>query len=268
MKNGQPIPDHDLDEILEAYWAWKNNKAHSFAFEARRSQIRPPLYSLNPVKFLPHFNESLADVIRRGDSPDWELRRLGEIAVVFNGPRFRRPYADEGKTGGPGIYKYYTATAMTQSKGENIKYLDENKADKTTKKCLEKLKVCEGWILITDSGTLGRVIYARKEHHGAIATNNLIRVVIHDKILRGYVYQFLQSRHAQHQLLKSTYGTNQDHIEPEHVEEVLIPIPKDRALLAEIGRKALASVEHLQESREAFALATLSLQRIWDKPAS
>ena len=88
-KNGQPILDHDLDEILEAYRAWKNNQSHSFAFafEARRSQIGPPLYSLNPVKFLPHFNESLAEVIRMGDSPDWELRRLGEIAVVFNGPR-------------------------------------------------------------------------------------------------------------------------------------------------------------------------------------
>ena len=199
-----------------------------------------------------------------GDSPDWELRRLGEIAVVFNGPRFRRPYADEGKTEGPGIHKYYTGTAMTQSKGENIKYLDENKADKITKKCFEKLKIYAGWILITDSGTPGRVIYARKEHHGSIATNNLIRVVIVDKILRGYVYLFLQSRHGRRQLLKSTYGTNQDHIEPAHVEEVLIPIPKDRSLLEEIGSKALASVEHLQESREAFTMAARHLERLWD----
>ena len=44
----------------------------------------------------------------------------------------------------------------------------------------------------------------------------------------------------------------------------MIPIPKDRALLAEIGRKALASVEHLQESREAFAMAAVRLERIWD----
>ncbi len=270
LKNGQPLLDHDLDEILEAYRAWKNNQPHSFAFafEARRSQIGPPLYSLNPVKFLPHFNESLADVIRRGDSPDWELRRLGEIAVVFNGPRFRRPYASEGRTEGPGIYKYYTGTAMTQTKGENIKYLDGNKADRMTKKCLEKLRVNEGWILITDSGTPGRVIYARKEHHGSIATNNLIRVVIHDEILRGYVYQFLQSRHGQHQLLKGAYGTNQDQIEPEHVREVLIPIPKDRALLEEIGRNALESVEHLQESREACAIAAVRLVRLWDNRVS
>ena len=104
----------------------------------------------------------------------------------------------------------------------------------------------------------------RREHHGSVATNNLIRVVIADEVLRGYVYQFLQSRHGRRQLLKSTYGTNQDHIEPAHVEEVLIPIPKDRSLLEGIGSKALASVEHLQESREAFTMAARRLERLWD----
>ena len=104
----------------------------------------------------------------------------------------------------------------------------------------------------------------RREHHGSVATNNLIRVVIADEVLRGYVYQFLQSRHGRRQLLKSTDGTNQDHIEPAHVEEVLIPIPKDRSLLEGIGSKALASVEHLQESREAFTMAARRLERLWD----
>jgi type I restriction enzyme M protein len=218
---------------------------------------------LNPVRFLPCFHESLADVIHLGDSPDWELRRLGEIARVFNGPRFRRPYADAGRSQGVGIHKYFTGTALTQAKGENLKYLDESKADRATRKCLAKLRIQEGWILITDSGTLGRVIYARKEHHGSIATNNLIRVVIEDHILRGYVYQFLQSRHGQDQLLQGTYGTNQDHIEPEHVREVLIPIPKDRALLEEIGRKALESVEHLQASHDALTTAAARLKCLW-----
>lgn len=104
----------------------------------------------------------------------------------------------------------------------------------------------------------------RREHHGSVATNNLIRVVIDDVILRGYVYQFLQSRHGQHQLLMGTYGTNQNHIEPEHVAEVLIPIPKHRSLLEEIGRKALESVERLQESREASVTAAQRLGRVWD----
>ena len=55
------------------------------------------------------------------------------------------------------------------------------------------LTIHKGYILISDSGTLGRITYALEQHDGHVATNNLIRVVIEDENLRGYVYQFLKS---------------------------------------------------------------------------
>jgi type I restriction enzyme M protein len=251
--NGQPVLDHDMDEILEAFYNFQTGRKikHPYCFSVRRSQIDASTLSLNPVQYLPHFEESRRKVIQLGESEEWEVRSLGDIAdAVFNGPRFVRTgmHADEGITSGPSIVPYYTGTAMTQSKSENVKYFDIHKANKQQKKHLRKLRIFEGWILITDSRTLGRIIMARKRHHGAIATNNLIRVVINDQLLRGYVYEFLQSPYGQHQMLRNEYGTNQSHLEPEHVQNLLVPIPKDRKKLEEISKAALESVDYMERS--------------------
>jgi hypothetical protein len=79
-----------------------------------------------------------------------------------------------------------------------------------------------------------------------VGTNNLIRVVIEDEILRGYVYQFLQSKLGQDQLKANIYGAIVDHIEPENVRQIFIPIPKDTKTLRAISLPMLRSME-LQE---------------------
>ena len=195
--NGQQVLDHDTDQIAEAYWDAQNNRVltNPFTFQTSISAIQSTdNLSLNPVRYLPVYQDSSDKVVRIGEAPGWRLERLGAVSkAVFNGPRFRRPYADEGVTSGPGIARYFTGTAMTQGLGQNIKYLDYNKASALQRRQLDELTIKKGYILITDSGTLGRVIYATDFHDGALATNNLIRVVIEDEALRGYVYQFLMS---------------------------------------------------------------------------
>ena len=47
-------------------------------------------------------------------------------------------------------------------------------------------------------------------------------------MLRSYVYQFLMSPLGQHQMLRHAYGTNQLHIEPWHVADVLVPSFQDK----------------------------------------
>ncbi len=264
--NGAPILDHDMFEILQSFREWKLGKSisYEFAFSVNSSQIETPYFNLNPVKFMPTLNSSLKKVIELGEQENWESRRLGDISTVFNGPRFKRPYADEGVTSGEGVLPYYTGTAFTQTKGENIKYLDRNKATKQQKKQLDLLTIHEGWLLITDSGTLGRIIYARNEHEGVIATNNLIRVVIDDEILRAYVYQFLMSDLGQHQMLRHAYGTNQLHIEPWHISDILIPFPKNDEEWRVIGRVALKSLKLLEESRKLESFVKESVDTLYE----
>lgn len=55
---------------------------------------------------------------------------------------------------------------------------------------------------------------------------------------------------GQHQMLRHAYGTNQEHIEPWHVQDVLIPFPQDRTIIERIGKDALESIKLLDASRK------------------
>ena len=129
---------------------------------------------------------------------------------------------------------------------------------------MEALTIHKGYILISDSGTLGRVSYALSMHEGHVATNNLIRVVIDDENLRGYVFQFLKSPIGQSLILKNAYGTNQEHLEPDVISQVLIPIPKDRNIIDSIGSKVIASIEALEQSISKNEEATVIFNEIID----
>jgi type I restriction enzyme M protein len=254
MVDGSPVVDHDCDAI---YDAWKlvcegKNSPSDYYFSIKRKDINKDTLILNPVRHLPKYSKSRKRVLALGEEDEWTVEHLSQIADVFNGPRFRRPYADKGTVRGEKIVRYFTGNAVTQTRGENIKYLDLAKAKPQQLKMINKLYLRRGMILITDSGTVGRVVFATAYHHGAVGTNNLIRVVIPDDALRGYVYQFLSSRLGQDQLRANIYGAIVDHLEPDDVKNVLVPIPTNRSVLEEIGLPVVRAME-LQEF--AFAEA-------------
>lgn len=263
IRNNGFVLEEDLGEIAEAYSDFKKGtlQQSAYHFSINSSQLNDSL-SFNPVQYLPEHNAALQKVIEICDGDDFTLQTLGTIANVFNGPRFKRPYAELGQTSGPTIRKYFTGTALTQLNSDNVKYLDSNQADKHTKKHLELLTIQKGYILISDSGTLGRITYALNQHDGHVATNNLIRIVIDDINLRGYVLQYLKSKIGQSLILKNAYGTNQEHLEPDVISEVPIPIPKDRAIVDAIGAKVISSIEELERSLEYSSEAETSLDAL------
>ena len=61
-------------------------------------------------------------------------------------------------------------------------------------------------------------------------------------------------------MLKNAYGTNQEHLEPDVISEVLIPIPKDRSMIDNIGSRVIASIEALEQS----ILSTSEAEQIWN----
>jgi type I restriction enzyme M protein len=148
------------------------------------------------------------------------------------------------------ILPFFTGTAITQTRGENVKYLDLAKAKTDQLRLISQMYLHRGMILITRSGTIGRVVYATKYHDGAIGTEDVIRIVIADEALRGYVYQFLLSRLGQDQLSANVYGAIIGHIEPGHVKNIQIPIPTDRRLLEQVGRPVLHSMELREQAQE------------------
>lgn len=250
VENGHLVLDEDLSEIADAYTAFQNGelKESEYRFTISNTDIDKESLSLNPVHYLPKYNEALEKILELREHDDFDVVPLSQIADVYNGPRFKRPYADNGITSGPGIRKYFTGTAMTQLNSDNVKYLDENKCTKARKAQLDRLTIYKGYILVSDSGTLGRVTYALNQHDGHVATNNLIRIVIDDENLRGYVFQYLKSEIGQSLMLKNAYGTNQEHLEPAEIKDILVPLPKDRNIVDRIGSMAIKSIENLEQS--------------------
>ncbi|EKF9294661.1 N-6 DNA methylase [Vibrio cholerae] len=248
--NGSFLIDQDLSLIADDFKAFQGGTLDesAFRFSVDISAIQTDSYSFNPIQYLPKHNAAFEKVLKLGDRDDFEIHRLADLGLVFNGPRFKRPYAEVGVTEGPTIRKYFTGTALTQLNSDNVKYLDESVANKQTKAHLEKLTIYKGYILISDSGTLGRVTYALNQHDGHVATNNLIRVVIDDLALRGYVYQFLKSEIGQSLMLKSAYGTNQEHLEPDVIGEIPVPVPKSRKVIDKIGMQVIRSIDELEAS--------------------
>ncbi len=267
IRNGQHILDEDLSEIAQSYKEFQNGTLveSEFRYTISFSELDSDTMSFNPVHYLPQHNAAFRKVITLGESDNFEIHRLGDLARVYNGPRFKRPYADLGVTSGPTIRKYFTGTALTQLNSDNVKYLDSAKASIQVKKQLEALTIYRGYILVSDSGTLGRVTYALTQHDGHVATNNLIRIVVDDVPLRGYLYEFLQSELGQSLMLKNAYGTNQEHLEPDIIADIPIPVPKDRNIVVKIGNAVIASIDELERSIMSGNSAKSMLLSILDK---
>jgi type I restriction enzyme M protein len=257
--DGKLVLDEDTGDVFQA-WTLLNQGQPSPSgnyFQIRRRDLAPQGLNLNPVRYLPKYNESRKHVLTLGEQSEWTVERLGEFAQVFNGPRLKRPYADKGVTAGPTIVRFFTGNAVTQTRGENIKFLDLAKAKPAQLRMIEKLYLRRGMILVTRSGTVGRVVYATAYHDRAVGTEDVIRIVIDDEALRGYVFQFLGSQLGQDQLKANIYGAIVDHIEPDHVKDVLVPVPTDRRVVEDIGLAVIRAIEH-----QEFAYTELECSRL------
>ena len=63
---------------------------------------------------------------------------------------------------------------------------------------------------------------------------------------------------------KNVYGTNQEHIEPRFVKEVLIPLPKDQELLKRLGLKVIEGIQHLAKAQETHSSTRGELTTLFD----
>ena len=62
-------------------------------------------------------------------------------------------------------------------------------------------------------------------------------------------------------MLKNAYGTNQEHLEPDIIADIPIPVPKDRKKLEEIGLAVINSIDELEKSISLGKQARLLLDK-------
>lgn len=243
--------DQDLDTIESAWQAFLNDrlKPSEYVFSIDGNSLDANTLKLNPQRFLPSLNESLRRVMAL-DGEGFTVRRLGdEIAPhIWKGSWWKR---EDLEVEAPNAHtvEYLTPTSILMG-GKGIKYLDLSRCSTRRREEILKHEASEGEILITRSGTIGRVMIVGRTLLGRILSDDLIHIRIEDVGLRALVFAFLRSPAGQDQLLRNEYGTVQQHLEPQHVADIQIPLPDDRGRLSEIlqtVRLALAAHERSVE---------------------
>jgi type I restriction enzyme S subunit len=144
----------------------------------------------------------------------------GGLQGIFNGPRFPRTYVSDNDHGIPFL-------GSTDILDADLTYLQLLSRKQVARQ--PALLVEEGWTLITCSGTIGRMAFARAEMSKMAGSQHFMRVVPNpNEVRHGYLFAFLSSRFGVPMVIGGTYGAIIQHIEPEHIADLPVPIaPKE-----------------------------------------
>jgi transcriptional regulator of met regulon len=110
--------------------------------------------------------------------------------------------------------------------------------------------VHDGWILVTCSGSVGDAIMAYRPLENVVISHDLLRVVPHNSSDTGFLYAFLRTHHARGMMRSTKYGNVIKHLEPSHLDAVLVPSVGDR--IKEILKRAISKCFALRS--DAFDL--------------
>lgn len=204
-----------------------------------------------------HFYNPLAEeVVKNIQNNTNDFRKLKEhiSEKVFYLNRFTRTFVEEGFG-----FPYLAGKDIIKIRPTDIAYLSY-----TETSGLDEYKLKSGWILMTCSGTLGRTCFIYKNYENWVGTHDLIRIVSKKDFDSGYLYAFLSSDYGYYQALRFKHGAVIDHLTPEQVEEILIPLPsvKQQIEIGDLVRQAYdLRTEAIRLEDEAQTLLTQALTK-------
>lgn len=146
------------------------------------------------------------------------MKKLGDVTEsIFIPPRFKRVYVDK-EHGVP----FLQGTHIVHFRPTDLKYLSQS-----AHKNLDAYTIKAGWVLVTRSGTVGRVAIALKQWNDWAASEHIFRVVpkADGSCPAGYIYAWLSSPLGQAQF-NGIYGAVVDELTADHVANILIPVPE------------------------------------------
>ena len=258
--------EHDLDDITKDFTDLQKGtfKDSEYHFSVKRSKLQENL-KINPQAYMPSLNNTIKTIQSIDDISGWEVLTIGQLTKdvrIFKGPRLKSENLIVEKIKNPDTEIYFTPSAILQDKPDSIKYLDLSRATKQQLETIKQLRVHKGDIVITRSGSIGRVSYITEQLDNCIASDDLIRVCINDELLRYFTFFYLLSNFAQDQMKRNEYGSIQQHLEPYHVRDILIPVPDDKEQIAKVIRAGKSFVQKLEESQKERIIGQESLSEL------
>lgn len=148
-----------------------------------------------------------------------ELKPLSDFADVRLPGMFTRIWAQDDKYGVP----YLNATDLMSYFALGIP-AQERFLSHASVVNVAPLIVKSDMILITCSGTIGRVFDVPMALDGWAGTHDLVRIIPHDPSMKGFLRAYLTSQFAQIQILGHTHGGQIDHVTDDQVASCLVPV--------------------------------------------
>lgn len=265
--------DEDLSAIAADWRAWLAGSFVPSEYRfTRPAQALPRTLNLSPQAHRPSLRARVAHLSALAAQPGWSVRKLGDLVAgttVFKGSRLRseRLMVRPDAAGGPTVEPYFTPGAVLQGRRDAAKWLDLSRASARQREIIEGLRVRRGDVVVTRSGTVGKVAIIPASFDRAIVSDDLIRVRIPDPRWRLFVWAWLSSPAGQDQLKQREYGAIQQHVEPTHVAQLLVPIPDEDAVLDDIVAARLALLEAREAADRAEQESDLAISVLLDRLA-
>lgn len=169
---------------------------------------------------------------------------------IFRPTQFKRIYVEDGF----GI-PFFTGKSIGENNPSDTKYLSYTQHEDKIKELILE----QNDILITRSGTIGKVVLVPKHWDGMAISDDIIIIKCPNSEIAGYITAWLSTPQGQLLIKRNAYGAVVQHIEELHVADVLIPELSD-AELERIGSSVLRSSACRTEANklEAEAVALLN----------
>lgn len=266
--DGKEVIWNDLPEI---YAQW-NNYVLSGTVKDRTGEHEPSCFVINSKQILndesrridawywdPNKN-NLAKELEESIGEDVvEIVRLGDLVVehgIFYPGRHKRNYVMEGEESVP----FYSGTQILQVRPFDLKYTPKDY------KPAAKHFVEKNWILITRSGSTGRVVMVTDNMAGTMVSEHVIRVICDETLIDPYyVYAYLSTNNIGKILLeRGIYASVVDHITPDFVATIPIPRLKPEKE-KEIADKVRAAEKKRDEANKTFLSERDEIEKIMFK---
>ena len=146
-----------------------------------------------------------------------KLTGNGGLATAYTCSRFKRPWVTDES------YPIYQPSAIVDVYPRPDGFIANTKGVD-----IEKLTVHKNQILLTCSGTIGKIALVSDTLNNKIFSHDLLRINCLNSLDVGLVYAYLKTDLGQKILLRNRYGAVVSHIESEHLDDVVIPdIPEE-----------------------------------------
>lgn len=205
--HGQPVmPDHaDLIRKLTTPFGWGVSVNEIATQSGKRMDAE-------------HYDPAVMENNAKLSAIGVSLSPLSDFADVHLPSMFTRIWAQDSKYGIP----YLNATDLMSYFALGVPAKERYLSLASNVK-MEPLIVKKEMILITCSGTIGRVFDVPDALDGWAGTHDIIRITPHKPELKGFLRAYLASSFAQIQILSHTHGGQIDHVTGDQVASCLVP---------------------------------------------